>query len=184
MKHYAAGAGQTGRRHSARSPQGAGEPVRKGGIVAKKAMGMEKVCGLVVFCLGLAIIWQGRGLSFGTLSAPGPGFFPFLLAGVLIVLSVPVFFMGQAKEGEDRFFTATGLRRVGSVFLALIAYYVLLERLGFLPVSFLLMAFLFAFIAKYVWHKALVCAFLSTGLAYLLFEILLKSNLPKGALGF
>lgn len=144
---------------------------------------MEKICGTVVFCLGLAIIWQGRELSFGTLSAPGPGFFPFLLAGVLMVLSVAVFFTRHATEGEDRFFTLSGLRRVGGVFLALIAYYVFLERLGFLLVSFLLMAFFFAFIAKYVWHKALICAFLSIGLAYVLFEVLLKSNLPKGVIG-
>jgi putative tricarboxylic transport membrane protein len=154
------------------------------GVATKRRMGMEKVCGVVVFCLGLAIIWLGRGLPFGSLNAPGPGFFPLLLACILIVLSIFIFITRPAAEGEERAFTFSGLRRVGGVFLALIAYQIFLESLGFALVSFLLMAFFFVFIAKYVWYRALLGAFLSTALAYLLFEILLQSNLPKGVIGF
>ncbi len=145
---------------------------------------MDKVSGLVVFLLGVAIMWQGRHLSIGNLHAPGPGFFPMLTAAVLVVLSVPIFVTSQAREAGERLFTIAALRRVVTVFVALLGYYLLLEYLGFPVVSFLLMAFFFIFVARYRIHVAIFWAFVSTGLAYLLFEILLKSNLPKGIAGF
>jgi putative tricarboxylic transport membrane protein len=73
---------------------------------------------------------------------------------------------------------------VSIVFVALLVYFFFLESLGFIVVSFLLMTFLFVVMASQKWHIALLQAFIFVGLAYLLFEILLKSQLPKGVFGF
>jgi hypothetical protein len=70
------------------------------------------------------------------------------------------------------------------LFVALLVYFVFLEYLGFVIMSFLLMAFCFIWVARQKWYTALFWAFVSIGLAYLLFDILLKSSLPRGVFGF
>ena len=145
---------------------------------------MERVNGLAVFLLAFVIFWQGRGLSVGNLHAPGPGFFPALIAGVLVLLSLVLMVRGGNREGEETPVTASSVLRMLLVFLALVGYFVLLEYLGFVIISFLLMSFLFLWVGRQKWYVALASAVICIGLAYVLFEVLLKSNLPRGVFGF
>jgi len=145
---------------------------------------MDRVSGLVVFFLGVCILWQGRHLSVGSLRGPGPGFFPTLLATILMILSFFLILPRGKKEVEDQSFFSGSLKRVLMIFVALLVYFFLLEYLGFVIVSLLFMAFSFIVVASYRWHTALLWAFVSIGLAYVLFDVLLKSNLPKGVFGF
>ena len=142
----------------------------------------DRISGLIVFFLGIAILWQGRHLSIGTPRAPGSGFFPMLLAVLLMILSL---FLVIPKNAEERSsFSARHLGRVSMVFVALLVYFAFLEYLGFVIMSFLLMAFCFIRVARQKWYFALFWAFVSIGLAYLLFDVLLKSSLPRGVFGF
>lgn len=100
-----------------------------------------------------------------------------VLALVLIVRG------GKGTEGGGRLSTSSMVRVLG-VFAALLAYFLLLEYLGFVVVSFLLMAFFFLWVAHQRWYVALSSAVLCIGLAYILFDVLLKSSLPKGVFGF
>jgi putative tricarboxylic transport membrane protein len=143
----------------------------------------ERLSGLFILLLGIAILWQGKGLSVGTFRAPGAGFFPLLLGVTLIVLSFFQIIRGAKDDRDLSPFTARRLVRVSMVFAALVVYFVFLEYLGFLVMSFLLMAFCFVWVARYKWYAALLWAFVSIVVAHLLFDVLLKSSLPKGVLG-
>lgn len=145
---------------------------------------MDRISGFVVFSLGIGILWQGRHLSVGSLRVPGPGFFPTILAVVLIILSLFLIIPIGNKEKKKQPFIVNFYIRVLTVFVALLAYFSLLEYLGFVFMSFILMSFLFVSIGSYRWYIGLLSAFISIGLAYLLFEVLLMSNLPKGVFGF
>jgi len=145
---------------------------------------VNRLSGLVVFLLGFAIFWQGRSLSIGTLHAPGPGFFPALVALALVVLSVALMMGGGKKEGEEDALSFSAIVRMLLLFASLVAYFLLLEYLGFVIVSFLLMFFLFCWVGRQRWYLAFSSAVVCIGLAYLLFEVLLKSNLPRGVFGF
>jgi putative tricarboxylic transport membrane protein len=144
----------------------------------------DRISGLIVFFLGIAILWQGRSLSIGTLRAPGSGFFPMLLAVTLMILSLLLVIPRARKEAGQSSFSAQHLGRVSMLFVALLVYFAFLEYLGFVIMSFLLMAFCFIRVARQKWYTALFWAFVSIGLAYLLFDILLKSSLPRGVFGF
>jgi putative tricarboxylic transport membrane protein len=145
---------------------------------------MERFYGIVVFCLGLAILWEGRGLAFGSFRNPGSGMFPALIAVVMLVLSAILIAVPPKTEGQKSSVSGKVLVRICSVFAALVLYSLLLEVLGFLIVSLVLATFLFAVFDSRNYWLAVLKAFMLTGLSYLLFEILLKSNLPRGLLGF
>ena len=144
---------------------------------------MDRISGGVVFCLAAAILWQGKHLAIGNLRQPGPGFFPNLIAVILIVLSLILLMAGDKKIDKNPFIARQSGRRLLPVFLALLGYFFLLEFLGFVATSFLFMAVLFMTVTIQKWYRALLWALVTTGFAYLIFEVLLKSNLPKGVLG-
>ena len=145
---------------------------------------MNRISGLVVFLIAFAIFWQGKGLSIGSLHAPGPGFFPALIAAVLLILSLCLMIRGGKGEGEENPVSRPAIIRMLVLFAALVAYFLLLEYLGFVVVSFLLMFFLFLWVGRQRWYVAFLSAVACIGLAYVLFDILLKSNLPRGVFGF
>lgn len=144
---------------------------------------MERLYGIVVFALGIAILWQGRTLAFGSLRNPGSGMFPALIGVLMLVLSGMLVAVPPKTDSRSPF-SGKVLVRVGSVFAALVLYAFLLETLGFLLVSLVLTVFLFAVFDSNKYRFAVLKAFVLTGLAYVLFEILLKSNLPRGLLSF
>ncbi len=147
---------------------------------------MERVYGIVVFCLALAILWDGRKLIFGTFRSPGSGMFPDLIAGLMLFLSLLLILfpkkLGGGSAGPS--FSKGPMGRLLLVFAALFLYAILLESLGFVIVSFFLTILLFAVFGFQSYTGTVLKAFISTGLAYVLFEVLLKSNLPRGILGF
>lgn len=145
---------------------------------------MERICGFVTFFLGTSILWQGRHLGMGSLRGPGPGFFPNLVAILMMILSLFLIITKRKGDGEGESFPTQFTIRVVIVFVVLLAYSFTLEYLGFVVVSFLLMAYLFrAFGSSRRWYVVILWALASVGTTYLLFEVLLKGNLPKGVFG-
>ena len=139
--------------------------------------------GVVVLCLGLAVLWQGSSLTIGSFRNPGSGLFPALIAVILLVLSLLLILFPQKKEREGQAVSAKSIVRLSVVFAALLLYAFFLEYLGFLIVSFVLTTFLFLVFGSQRYWLAVVKAIAFTGLAYVLFELILKSNLPKGMVG-
>jgi putative tricarboxylic transport membrane protein len=130
----------------------------------------------------MAIFWQGRYLDVGNLQEPGPGFFPILVAILMMILSL--FLIISKRKSEGKLLFAKSSIHVLIVFVVLLAYSFTLEYLGFIIASFLLMAYLFkAFGGSKKWRGAVLWALASVVLAYLLFNVLLESNLPRGILG-
>ncbi len=141
---------------------------------------MDRLYGVVVLLLGASIFWQGRHLGTGSLRGPGPGFFPNLVAILMMVLSL--FLIIPKRRGES--FSAQSTIRVIIVFVVLLAYSFALQYLGFIIASFLLMAYLFkTFGGSRRWYGAVLWAIASVGTSYLLFEVLLEGNLPRGVFG-
>ena len=46
------------------------------------------LCGLVFILIGFVFIYQGRELDLGTATRMGPGYFPLVLCGPLILIGV------------------------------------------------------------------------------------------------
>ncbi|MBP7342920.1 MAG: hypothetical protein GXY72_10655 [Deltaproteobacteria bacterium] len=125
--------------------------------------------------------------GIGTLGHPGAWFVPsvtcvlmifFALAGLVSAVRGR---SGAACVAEA--WRPVRWRKNAAVLAALAVYVALLPYAGFLAATFLLMSVLFRLNALTV-KAALLAACLSSGLAYGLFYLLLKTPLPRGIWGF
>jgi len=135
----------------------------------------------IIFCVG------ALDIGLGTPKAPRGGFFPFLggmtLISLGLILSLWSFLRPRIKDAKERIFPPIyDLRRLLGIFIAPLAYGILLERLGFLLTTFSFMVFLLAFRSPRRWGPILVVSILTCLLSYVFFVILLKVQLPQGVL--
>ena len=140
----------------------------------------------LVVAIGIVLLSLKYGV--GTLHEPGPGFITFSAGAILMVLSLALFvsnFRDQAERSNLRSLWA-GLEtgKVLYVLLLLVGYVFILKPVGFLISTFLLLFLLFRVKESYRLKMVLVMSFLVTAGSYLVFEIWLKAQLPKGVFGF
>jgi len=130
-------------------------------------------------------------LRLGTLSEPEPGFFPFLMSVLLIILSLILLLSSLKKGGklspaESKEFwpEIDGTKRILFVIISLFAYAFTMNYLGFVIATFCYIFFLMRFVFPLKWITVFLGAGLTTGISYAIFELWLKANLPVGPLGF
>ena len=143
----------------------------------------DHIAGGAFAAFGLLVLALSGDLPFGTLSFPGAGMMPKLLAVMLIVFGL----LMVLRAGESVPVAALSwgdlphAARIVAITAAAIALY---ETLGFLLTMMLL---LFALIFGAERRHPLAAAAFSVGavtLTYLLFSVLLKTPLAPGILGF
>ena len=141
---------------------------------------------LVWVALGVGVSYGGYDLELGTLHDPGSGFMFFWVGLIMVGLSLSIFIKGMRK-GED----AQGIRSMFSglrwpkviyVLIALSLYAYIFNFLGFILATVLLLIFLFKAIEPQRWSAAILGAMASSMVAYLVFQVWLGSQLPKGIL--
>lgn len=138
--------------------------------------------------MGGAVAGIAYHLKLGTLATPGPGLMPFLL-GVLLVLFGLLIFLGSlpALKGKVRkeaegMWAGVEFRKLGVVLGTLLGYILLLPKVGFVPMTFLLLLILFKVVGSQRWPWALISSGLTVVIAFFLFVILLNVELPAGLL--
>jgi putative tricarboxylic transport membrane protein len=144
--------------------------------------------GLALSILAVGMIWAALGLPYGNIHNPGPGFFPLWLGVILGGMSIALFV--QTTRGKESERTLGDILeedvRWGKVLLVLavlILYAFLMDYIGFLIVTFLLMIVLLRFIEPQPWKVVIGWALGGSVGSYLIFEVWMKLRLPKGFLG-
>ncbi len=92
--------------------------------------------GLMLIAIGAAAMFFARNYPFGTALRMGPGYFPMLLGGLLILFGLYTFASGL-RSGE-RIAESWSLRALVIVPLSLVLFGVLVERAGFVPAMIVL----------------------------------------------
>jgi len=149
----------------------------------------DKMSAIFFFFLGLAVLAKGFQLGLRINIDMGPGFFPLVAGGILSFLSLVLLIQSLIKK-EKSFqkvsFWANpyGWKLVLLTIFSISGYPFILNRAGFLLSTFLLLFFLFWIIARQKWWAAVIGGVITAAMVYLLFDIWLKANLPKGILSF
>ncbi len=132
------------------------------------------------------ILFESRHLSFGTFRVPHTGFYPKILTGLVLLLSLVCLAQTLREKTIDRpteKIPAEGWFRIGATLATLIGFALVLEWLGFLLSTFLLMVLLLRAIEAPKWSKVIVVALVTAALSYGIFSWLLGVPLPAGVLG-
>jgi putative tricarboxylic transport membrane protein len=138
-----------------------------------------------VFWVLLAIFFciKSSEAGIGTFRSPGSGFLPFW-AGVifgllgLILVGRTLFGRDPAVKGEGS--NETRWPKVGLVLLSLFLYAWLLEKVGFLIMTFALLTLLFGMVGKSKFWVRVVNALITTLVTYVIFYVCLNVPLPRG----
>jgi putative tricarboxylic transport membrane protein len=98
--------------------------------------------------LGLYVSRASRGMGIGTLYYPGPGLMPFYLGIGLVLIAVYMLFRLFLKKSREEEKTAPPWRRIAYVRIAivvtaLIIYSFVIEQVGYIVATLILMAVLF-----------------------------------------
>ena len=148
----------------------------------------DRVTSLIFLILSLGICIESIRLSPGRLAHPGAGFFPLLAGGIIGVFSIVLFlrsFGGSIKEKSEKRFWEEGADSKGVLLTvsALIIYSLVFEILGFLLSSIIFFIILIQGITHKGWIRAIFIGMLSSVGGYLIFQIWLKTQLPRGIFG-
>lgn len=131
---------------------------------------------LLVF--GTFWIWQAGRLPFSSPEGgPGPGLLPTVLGVILVTLAATSFLRPEVGRIELPYF-----RRIAMILGALIGYALLLEPLGYVVTTTLVLGFLLVAFAdrRSVWQP--ISAFAVSFGTYYVFRILLSVPLPPDPL--
>lgn len=151
-------------------------------------MKKDVLSGLFLSLFGIFFTVESLRFGLGEWGRPGPGYFPFgagLLFGI-ISLSVLVRTLGKAPPSEipigssDRFYW----QNIVLVVVGLLAYALLLRKIGFALCTFGLVVFCIRLVAKQGWLNSIMTGLIVALLFHVFFNILLNAQLPNGILRF
>jgi hypothetical protein len=148
----------------------------------------DRTSSLVWLGFALFICVEAFRLPLGSVRDPGPGFLPLLVGVLLAGLSVICFLQarrGPSEAPKGGWYSAERWKNLVWVLLALLAYAAVLDSLGFLISTFLLLVVLFRFgMEPQRWVWAVGGSVVASLSCYAVFELWLRTQLPRGILGF
>jgi putative tricarboxylic transport membrane protein len=148
----------------------------------------DQVSAAIWFASGVSIAVASLGYGLGSLSSPGSGFMTFMTALSICFFSLVGFVEATWKQRRGIHWKPilSGLMWEKPIIVlgALTAYALLLPRLGFLLCAALLTAFLLRIVKPQRWVVVFGGGILASLGCYVIFELWLKAQLPKGPWGF
>lgn len=141
----------------------------------------EVIGGLFWMVVGLFFVIARGGATIGTLRSPGPGFLPLIMA--LILISFALFTLVKGLVRPERTLSRIPWRRSALTITSMFFYGLLLEFIGFLLATFILMFILFGILrGKANWSRVFLFAAATALGAWLLFSVALNIPFPPSRL--
>jgi hypothetical protein len=140
---------------------------------------IDHVAGAALALFAAVVAWESRRLPLGSLSEPGPGYAPMVLAAALGLFGVIVIAVGGGSAGwrELRWGEA---RHAAAIFACCAFAATFLETLGYRLTMLMILLFLLGAVER---RRPLTVLAVSFGLSwgsYWLFADFLKTPLPLG----
>lgn len=139
---------------------------------------------IIWLLLGITVAAISYKLKLGSLEKPGPGLMPFLLGVSLSICSIPIivrsFLAIKGKEKQEGIWSGVEFKKLILVVVPLLVYIVLLEKIGFVLITFPLLLIFFKIIDSRKWRWAFTASVLTVLISFFLFVVFLKVELPRG----
>ena len=149
---------------------------------------LKTIPSLILIVIGSIFCMGALHLGMGQINAPGPGFVPFIAGVVLILFSLSVIlFETKGKTGQETKSKPPIKEQIKVILFILVplfAYTLVMDLLGFIAATFVMLLYLFKAPKNQSWRFAFGASLLTLAFTYFFFDYFLKVNLPKGFLGF
>jgi len=144
----------------------------------------DLISSAIWFFVSLLILFSAPKLGFGSLSVPGSGFMPFLAGAFICLFSIATFLSALFTKGEEKVVLWGNINyfKLVTVLVLLLVYIFVIDYVGFLVGTFLLILLLMHFLGSLRWLPSLFGAFATTICCYFIFDVWLRTNLPKGVI--
>ena len=148
----------------------------------------DRISGIPWLLFSIFVIVESYRMGLGTLHQPGPGFLYFwagIVLGIMsLVILIRAWVVEKAVVPEIARFKGESILKVAFVLISVFLYAFLMERLGFILVTLLLFIFLLGIVERRGWLFTAFTSVVVTAIAYWIFEIWLRSQLPRGLLDY
>jgi putative tricarboxylic transport membrane protein len=161
-------------------------------MAGKEIYGLKKrdiIPALIWIIIGLVVMIVSYQMSLGTVHTPGPGMLPFILGSLLVILSLSIsiksltlFKKTSSGNSEAGIWAEIEFKNILIIVVSLVAYALMLEKIGFLITAFLFLFVLFSVFDSRRWIFALGASLLTVSVTYTLFVLALQVELPSGIL--
>lgn len=143
--------------------------------------GRDRAAGAILLIFGLIALEEARKLRFGSIARPGPGFFPVVLAAAFSLVCLVLLVIAWRERGAHAPADARlGWGKIVATITALFVYAFVLERVGFVAATFVLLLFFFKALERQRWITALAGSLVTAFVTYLVFKVWLNVQLPAG----
>ena len=144
------------------------------------AFGLEAAFSLILLVSGGLIAYVSWGYGLGSMSRPGPGLYPFFV-GIAIAVAALFTLVGTLRSGDAHPVLDSGGRRTFAIMTATFCFWILaMPVLGYVVVT-LISTFVFAKAVRLEgWRKPLAVAVGTSAFIWLLFDVWLYIDLPRG----
>lgn len=173
----------TGSGEPIEKPVVTGSPVSRGRPAGLSRIRADYVSGLAFVVFGIAVLALSGDLPMGSLSFPGSGFLPKIVAGLLILFGAVIVLRGAESHivGDMDW---TDVKHAGAVLLISAAAVALYTQLGFIVTFLAMILALLLLVERRNPLRAALYAVVTTAVTYGVFVYALKAPLPTGPLGF
>jgi hypothetical protein len=139
------------------------------------------------FLFAVLTCWQASRLAMGEMSAPGPGFFPLSLGVATGILSLIAFYQAiQSGKARPRLAGKERVRWWNIIIIigAVVSYTLSVGKIGFLINTFLLITLLLKVVEPQSWKTSILGGLITAVASEVVFNLILKAQIPTGLLGF
>ena len=149
---------------------------------AKRRLHTDRISGVLFVVIALLVAVDNRAYPLGSLSAPGPGYMPLLLAIAFGAFGLVIALRGRASPLLDTIDWTEGKRAVVLLITCGVAAFVL-EHIGYRLTMIAMLVFMLGVVERKRPLPTLLVALGFAFISYYVFATLLKVQLPQGPWG-
>jgi putative tricarboxylic transport membrane protein len=146
-------------------------------------LGLETAFDVLLLVLGGAVAYVSWGYGFGSLSLPGPGLYPFFIGLAIVVFALFTLTAHLKSPPPPNPLDTEGRKTLAFMAVTFGLWIVAMPLLGYVAVT-LIATYAFCKAMKLEgWRKPVAVSVGTAGFTYLLFDVWLYIDLPRGIFG-
>ena len=138
----------------------------------------------LLFILGIVIIVVSLEYGFGALKQPGPGLYPFFLGLIIVPFSMVLVILGLKSKKAQPLFSRSSFITFSLMVISFVLWILSLPVLGYVISTFCVTFAFCKIMTLEGWLRPFILSACTALFVYLLFDVWLYIDLPRGMLGF